>query len=532
MHVLRDEAPVVTTTREEYVAPDPVTYPRPWVTAGTAMGLFVIALVVRWWGLSGQTHQMWGDEAQFMTFARNFVQGIYTTPFMADPRDLPALFDLTLSVPLRLFGQLDVTVARQFCGLLGALGVPLLYLTALELGYPQRVGIVAAVALATTFWDVSFSRLVLPNIMGVTATCAVVLLLVMAVRRSSLRLAVLAGIALAWACNAHLTGMMAVPLVAGWLVVLLVGYSRWWKRDQPLMGERRAAGAGGGRDAMVVSRWWSRYGRMPAPLLDLNRPGVRPAFARLLALTVVFAVAALIAAWPLLQLYFSPGSPIQGHAASRFIFSAENRAAFAAAHPDVGTGIVGILWYQLAYTAGLFTVRGQPGGVFNLDNQPLLDAISGPLFILGVIAALWMWRRPAATLILLWLIAPLMLGVTLTIDPVWSFHRAITAAPAMCLLIALGLEAVFAATATLLRRIAWGGGTPRGWAVPWPQVRLVATALVAIAIGVQGIGHYLAFRRRVGDTPGIRQWHARMGVIPPAPRSRSRDRPRAGWVAG
>ncbi len=483
--VVRQEQQAAASTRR---------YPRAWMTAGIALGLFALSIAVRWWGLAGQTHQMWGDEAQFMIFARNFTAGVYTTPFMADPRGLPALYDLALSVPLRLFGQTDVTVAREFSGVLGALSVPLLYLTALELGYPQRVGIVAATALATTFWDVSFSRLVLPNIMGVCATSAVVLLLVMAVRRASFFLAALAGIALAWACNAHLVGMMAVPLVTGWLILLVGGYSRWWKQGTP---EHLITDAEGGRGLVsALSRWLGRAASRPAARLDLNSPYARPLLAGVLGVAVTLGVVALIAAWPLLQIYFSPGSQIQGHAASRYIFSADNRAAFAASHPGVGTGIVGILWYQLVYTAGLFTVRGQPGGVggiFNLPDQPLLDAISGPLFILGVVTALWMWRRPAATLILLWLVVPLLLGTTLTIDPVWSFHRSVTAAPAMCLLIALGLETVLLALwKTLLRAFnpAWAS---RGLSALWPHLRLVAALVVAALIAVQGIGHYWNF---------------------------------------
>src|SRR5919198_128083 len=146
---------------------------------------------------------MWGDEAQLMIEARKFIQGVYTNPFIVDHLALPALYDYLLSFPLRLVGRMDVTVARGFSGFLGALSVPLLYLTARELGYSRRVGLVAGIALATTFWDVSFSRLVLQNIMAATAASVTILCMVMAVRRSNVILAALAGVGLAWAFNAY-----------------------------------------------------------------------------------------------------------------------------------------------------------------------------------------------------------------------------------------------------------------------------------------------------------------------------------------
>lgn len=467
---------------------------RCWSSASIGLSLFVLALAVRWQGLAGQTHQMWGDEAQFMTFARNFIQGEYTSPFIADGRGLPALYDLALSGVLRLVGQMDVTAARAFSGLLGALSVPLLYSTAVELGYPRRVGIVAAVTLATTFWDVSFSRLVLPNIMGVSATSATVLLLVMAVRRSNLSLAALAGLAVAWACNAHLVGMMAVPLVGGWVALLALGYSRWWSGGTPetagaITGELRGWRARRGG----VSRWLTPRGNWQGDWLDLNNPCVWPRLPQVLAVSVVCGVVALMAAWPLLQLYFGAGSAVQGHATSRYIFSPENRTAFAASHPAIGADLLNILWYQFTYAVGIFTIRGQPGGVFNLDNQPLLDPVSGPLFVVGVATALWMWQRPAAVLVLLWLAVPVVLGTMLTIDPTWSFHRSVTAAPAMCMLIALGLETALLTLRRVLFLFVRQPSKTAGMPPWWSALRLVAVTLVAITIGVQGIQHYWTF---------------------------------------
>jgi hypothetical protein len=141
----------------------------------------------------------------------------------------------------------------------------------------------------------------------------------------------------------------------------------------------------------------------------------------------------------------------------------------------------------------MFTVRGQPGGVFNLDGRPLLDPVSGTLFIMGVGSALWMWRRPAAALGLLWLAVPVVLGTMLTIDQFWSFHRSIIAAPAMCLLIALGLETALLALHSILRQAVRRLGAPTGLQAWWPALRLGIVALVTVTIGVLGIQRYWDF---------------------------------------
>jgi len=323
---------------------------------GTCLSLFIFAVTVRWWDLPGMNMEMWGDEAQLMGEARKFIDGTYTTPFLIDHLRLSALYEFVMSFPLRLSGM-DVTVARGYSGVLGALSVPLLYLTARELGYSRRVGIVAGLALATTFWDMLFSRFVLPNIMAASAGSIAVLLMVMAVRRSNVIWAALAGVGVAYALNAHLSGFFVAPLMAVWLVVLIVGYSRWWRRRP-----RPRLDAVASPQAILVRLWlfifagWDNNGD-DAAMLDLSSPMTRPRPSRVFVVALVLGISSLIAAWPLLQLYFGPGSSLNGHASGRFLLSADNRAAFAAGHPDVGSSLPGLLWYQLKATAVPCSIR-------------------------------------------------------------------------------------------------------------------------------------------------------------------------------
>jgi Dolichyl-phosphate-mannose-protein mannosyltransferase len=439
---------------------------------------------------------MYGDEAQVMGEARKFIQGVYTSPFMVDALRLSALYDYLVSFPLRLTGSMDVTVARGFSGVVGALSMPMLYLTAAELGYPRRVGVVAGVALATTFWDVHWSRLALPHIMTAGAGSVAVLCTVMAVRRSNLVMALLAGAALAWTVDSFLSGVPVTLVIGGWLALLLGVYSGWWRQNSdgatPDGGEHAPPRAAPAVPRRKLALRGSARAR-PA-LLDLNSPRTRPRIPGVLAVGAVLGVAALIGVWPLVELYISPGSALSGHVAARYILAAVNRAAFASTHPDVGSGLMSILWYQLKATFGMFTVRGDPDPIFNDPNRPLLDPISGFLFLVGVARVLTWQRRPAASLNLLWLVLPLVVGTMLTngTGP-WSdtpdTSRSVAATPAMCLLIALGLETGLAALAGLALAARKAAG-PAAW---WPSLRLTLVALVALTIGLLGVRRYWDF---------------------------------------
>jgi len=474
---------------------------------GICAGLFAFALVVRWWGLQGQNMEMWGDEAQIMVEARKFIDGTYTTPFLIDHLWLPALYDYLLSFPLRL-GATDVAVARGFSGFLGSLSVPLLYLLSRELGYARRVGIVAALALATTFWSVNFSRLVLQNIMTATAASVAILFLVMAVRRSNLVYAALAGMGLAWALNSYLSGTLVILVAAGWLFLLLVWHSRWWDRRAPRVapaGETSYSAGDDGQNGWLDRpsspahggpAWLRRVALLGGtPPLDLTSARARLRVPGLVAIGLTVGLVGLLCSWPMVQLYLQPGNPLVAHASQRFILSPANRAIFAAEHPDLGSDTMHIFWYQLVKTAGLFTVRGDPVPIFNLPYRPLLDPLSGVLLLAGVMSALWAWKRPAATLLLVLLVVPFVVGQALTTGDAitGTTTRALPALPAMCLLIGLGLEtslSLLGWLTALAARALGRGATPAGW---WMSLRRSAVAVVAALIAVVGVVRYWDF---------------------------------------
>jgi hypothetical protein len=106
---------------------------------------------------------------------------------------------------------------------------------------------------------------------------------------------------------------------------------------------------------------------------------------------------------------------------------------------------------------------------------PLLDAVSGVLFVFGLVWCMVHWRWPSSGLLLIWFWSALFTGWVLTENPP-SSQRMVIVAPALALLVGLGLD-------WLLGRIQ---GLLRGPAV----LQLGLMTVVMIAIAGLNLGYY------------------------------------------
>ena len=86
-----------------------------------------------------------------------------------------------------------------------------------------------------------------------------------------------------------------------------------------------------------------------------------------------------------------------------------------------------------------FGFRGDPSLRHNYSGQPMLNTGEALFFWLGVGMALWRWQRPAYRLLLLWLGLLLLPAMLSKDENVPHFLRMIGAAPAIYLLVGIGL---------------------------------------------------------------------------------------------
>jgi 4-amino-4-deoxy-L-arabinose transferase-like glycosyltransferase len=233
-----------------------------------------------------------------------------------------------------------------------------------------------------------------------------------------------------------------IELFALIIVLVFAGLWRAWHRQQ--------------------GRWWgvagilaglSFYTYLPARLLPLvfvpvgvwavwrSRPALR---LRLPGLTLA-AVLALLVALPL-ALYF-----------------VRNPVSFATRTAQVsilGQG-AGAILHNVRAILEMPLLAGDANPRYNLPGRPALDAVMALPFLVGLGLLVRFVRRPAALFLLSWLLV--MLLPSLLSEHAPSFQRAIGAAPAFALILALGLESMvgWAARRWPRAELWWGR---MGWA--------------------------------------------------------------------
>ena len=88
-------------------------------------------------------------------------------------------------------------------------------------------------------------------------------------------------------------------------------------------------------------------------------------------------------------------------------------------------------------TMGMFHTTGDPEWLYNLAGRPVFNILGGALMWIGVVLALWRWRRPRYAFLVLWWIVGLMPAFIST--PPASLGHTILAQPASYILPALPL---------------------------------------------------------------------------------------------
>jgi len=105
-------------------------------------------------------------------------------------------------------------------------------------------------------------------------------------------------------------------------------------------------------------------------------------------------------------------------------------------------------------TLGMFTLRGEPQWLYNIADRSVFDPITSLFFYAGLVLCVARLRDWRCGVTLLWLLVGL--GPAMVSLPPASFNHSLAAQPAVYLVLALGVDAVWR---WLARRRAWAGPT-------------------------------------------------------------------------
>jgi len=282
----------------------------------------------------------------------------------------------------------------------------------------RRVAWMAAVALACSHYHVHFSRVGSNQILDGLVVTLALWLLVRGLRLRQVIYFALAGmaIALGW------YGYFGARLV----VIIAICYLLW--------------------RSLVERRFLHRYGRS----------------------LVAALAAALVFIAPLILHYLARPHGLMSRPRQISIFSS---GWLERAQDITGLGAGSLLLQQFWKSISAFNYTTDTS-FWYLPSIPLLDSVSGVLFVLGLLWATVCCRRPGNGLLLMWFWLGLSLGWVMTIGPPAS-QRMTILAPALALLVALGLEWLITAAQR----------------VPGPRWGLLAPVLL-IVMGVLNLRYY------------------------------------------
>jgi 4-amino-4-deoxy-L-arabinose transferase-like glycosyltransferase len=346
------------------------------------VGLTVTALLLRAYRLENLPANIHGDEGAMGLVARSILQGKLTNPFATAWMSHPTLWFFLQALSLRLFGD-SIGGLRMLSALIGTAAIPALYAFARP-WFGRGNALLAAGLLAMFPFDIHYSRIGLNNIgdplMGLLAFAA----FFHGYRTRTFVPFVLAGVLLGLAQHLYF-GSRLLPLV----LLAVLAHQFFFDRRH-----------------LWAVRWH----------------------------LVLLGLGFLVAFGPLLSFFTLHPDQYTARLAGYGLFQSGRFSAM----QTQGVSIFQILGYQLERGFGMFTFYQDSSPFYN-TGMPLLDRFSAVLMAIGLGVVIQRWRKPESILLLAWVCGAALLGGALLVDPPQT-PRYITTAPALCLLIVLGLQ--------------------------------------------------------------------------------------------
>jgi 4-amino-4-deoxy-L-arabinose transferase-like glycosyltransferase len=395
------------------------------------LALTLAALLIRAIQIDQIPFPVHGDEGEMGQEARSLLRGTRANPFGTLWLDHPSLWFYIQALGLAVFGN-TLGGLRLVSALIGAAAIPACYGFARE-AFGRRVALTAVILLTGYQLHLHFSRVALNNIADP--------LMAMLTFGAFLR---------AWR-----TGSYAAFAAAG----VSAGLAQYF-----YMGSRLTL-------AMLVA--------LIPFLAAMDLPRLRARWRGL----ALMGVALLAGFGPLLRFFIENPVKFMARIDAQGLFQT-GRAANRLAE---GWTLPGLLGDQGWRAIGAYFFRFDTGQFYSME-RPLLNPLEAGLLLCGFAVAIWRWRNPAYQLLIAWIVAAAIVGGALLIDPPQPM-RYVIATPAICILIALGIEQL----GQILERLA---GIPQ-------RTRAAAGLLAATLLAAAGLRSYFTEytpRQRYGGT--------------------------------
>jgi 4-amino-4-deoxy-L-arabinose transferase-like glycosyltransferase len=349
---------------------------------GALLGITLAALALRAWNIAQIPINFGGDEGEMGWVARDILTGNeYARPFATGWLSHPMLWFYLQAASLRLFGN-DIFGLRILSALIGAATIPALYLFARPI-YGRSVALLATSLLAFYHFHIHYSRIALNNIADPFMALVAFGAFVYGYRRRSLLGFALAGASLGVAQHFYMGSRLTPLILLGVLAHQLI-FDR-------------------------------------SHLLGLWRH------------LIVAAIGFVLGLGPLLHFFITHPADYN----ARLVNTSIIHSGWLAQKIAEGQSAVEVIGDQMRLGFGAFTFVPERSSFYD-TGIPLLDQTSGTLMMLGLALAAAQFRRQENALLLGWIVGTAVLGGVMMIS--LSSPRYVTAAPALCLLIALALQ--------------------------------------------------------------------------------------------
>ncbi len=369
------------------------------------LAIIVLAAGLRLYNLEDLPAGLWFDEADNLFKAREYARDPGQIPVYAPSTNLPTMFLMPIAAVVKLAG-VAITTPRLVAAAFGLLGIVATFLFVRHL-LGTSAALIAAFLVAVMRWDLNWSRIGMHGITGVLFAALTGWLMLRAIRTGRTSDFAFAGASLGLGMWFYSPFRM-FPLVVGFILLLH---------------------------------------------LLVSRPNIR-----IYAVNVAtMAILALFVAAPVVQYATENSEQFFERTEATSLFNLTPRE-------DWGNRFLSSLDMHVL----MFNVEGDPNPRHNLPNAPMLDRITGALFVLGFFFALIRWRSVALFTLPFWVFFMVLPGVLTVPWEAPQSLRSILVIPAVAALAALVID------------LLW-----RTWRdVPWRLARRIALPAVLALLGI------------------------------------------------